>query len=225
VLFVPIADGSFDSDLAVICGPDFAVFDKFGPAGRMLHVVPLTTEGELRIAGSADFPGTQPHQWLIWNAYVVVRSWNEIYIYRVDNLFQLELIHSSRIDEDRPPVGGTLAIEIEESFLHVYGVQTKLTVSLDSCEGGCRVEKEAVAEPPRVPGFFPRCEVQKEGYLFALTRAETRSAGPVFQDWFLSRRRLIPTEGPGLDSYQPESLLYLGTRFGETGGDAHLHRG
>jgi hypothetical protein len=62
---VPESDLAFDSDLTVVCGEDFAVFDRFVPNGRILNVVPWVAEGELAVAGSVEMPGSQPHQWAI----------------------------------------------------------------------------------------------------------------------------------------------------------------
>jgi hypothetical protein len=212
----PPSDTAFDSDLTVVCGEDFAVFDRFEPNGRILNVVPWVAEGELAVAGSTEMPGSQPHQWAIQQEYVVVRTWNELYIYRVGADFHPQLLDSSQIDEDRSSVGGTVALDVSGSSVRAYGVERMIALDLDSCAQQC--EMTVHAAPARPPARAPTtpCEVHKEDRLFALTVAETPGSGAIYHDLFLTRRRTDSAGQPIVERFEPESILFLGTRI-ETG--------
>jgi hypothetical protein len=215
---VPPTDAAFDSDLTVTCGQDFAVFDRIVPNGRLLHVVPWDREGELEVAGSVDMPGTQPHQWAIHDEHVVVRTWNDLYVYRVDLDFQPRLIHSRQIDERRPNVGGTVAMDVSGSMVRVYGVERMIALDLSSCAEQCESTVEAAQTPPPEPAPLPRCEIHKGDRLYALTVADTRARNAIYHDLFLTRRRTDPAGRRISEAFEPESILYLGTRI-ETGGE------
>lgn len=208
----PRSAAAFDSDLFVICGSEFAIFDRFGPDGRILHVVPWTDEGELEVAGTVVMPGTQPHHWAIYGRYVVVRTWNDLYVYQVDDAFQPRLVHASQIDEARPISGGTTAIELSGSVVRAYGVERMVVLDLEACADECAPVVEAAVTPPSVPGAVSSCEIHKGGRIFALTRARTEGRGIVYHDLFLTRRRTDP-RGLSIEvAFQPESILYLGTQ-------------
>ena len=215
---VPQSDMAFDSDLTVVCGEDFAVFDRFVPNGRILNVVPWVAEGELAVAGSVEMPGSQPHQWAIQQQYVVVRTWNELYIYRVGADFQPQLLHSSQIDEHRPSVGGTVALEVSGSLVRVYGVERMIVLDLDSCAQQCELAVHAAPAQTPQPAPPTRCEVHKENLLYALTVADTPGAGAIYHDLFLTRRRTDSAGRRIVEAFEPESILYVGTRI-ETGGE------
>jgi hypothetical protein len=218
---VPRTDAAFDSDLTVTCGQNFAVFDRIVQNGRLLHVVPWVREGELGVAGTVDMPGTQPHQWSIHDEHVVVRAWNDLYVYRVDRDFQPRLIHSRQIDERRPNVGGTVAIDVSGSMVRAYGVERMIALDLGSCAEQCESTVAAAQTPPPEPAPLPRCEIHVGDRLYALTVAETRAPDVIYHDLFLTRRRTDPTGHPISEAFEPESILFLGTRI-ETGSEQRL---
>jgi len=113
-LLTPLGVGA-DSDLALTCGPDFAVFDRGVGTDRRLLVVPWSEGGGLRVSGSVAIESDQPRRWLIHGSYVVVRSWNDLHVFRVGADFVPTKVWSAQIDQSRGNAGGTVHIEVDGS--------------------------------------------------------------------------------------------------------------
>ena len=205
-----------DSDLAVTCGQEFAVFDRDLPSGRTLNVVPWVLDGDLQVAGTVEMPGTQPHAWAIHGELVIVRTWNDLYVYRVDAAFQPQLQYSVQIDDVRPSSGGTVAISLTGSVVRAYGVESMVVLDLNSCAERCEGTVQAAAPPPRQATAPQRCGVHRGDLLFALTIADTPGREAIYHDLFLTRRRTDPTGRLLSEAFVPESVLYLGTRIETT---------
>lgn len=212
-LFATPATSMADSDLWVQCGQEFAVFDRMIPNGRELNVVPWTTDQDLHVAATVQMPEGQPHAWAIYNRYVVVRMWNHIHVYRIDDAFHPELILSHMIDNERGVVGGPTAIQVVGSTLRAHGVDQDLTLDLRSCEDECVVSIEPPAEEvPAQRHHRPRCSARHGETLFGLTEARTRTEGGTYIDYYLTRRSIDGHTAPIHDPFRPEDSLYLGTR-------------
>jgi hypothetical protein len=155
-----------DSDLEITCGASFIAFDKFVPEGRALNVVPLEETGDLRVAGTVLMPFDQPHRWAIYDDYIIVRTWNDIYIYEIDMAFQPQLIASFQIDDARPNVGGTTAIALDGSLLRAYGTQRTIAVDLSECTQECQATEVPFDRDP--PDSLPQraCTAATERYVF-----------------------------------------------------------
>jgi hypothetical protein len=204
-----------DSDLFVACGDRFAVFDKFTAGGRVLSVIPFVDSGELRIASAIDMPQGQPHSWAIHGEYVAVRTWNDVQLYRVGQQFKPTLLGRFQIDESRPSVGGTVAMELRGSVLRAYGVKNMLEVDLSQCPTRCIPRTTAVEPPPDEAVSQPKCSVIRRGFVFAESEATTANIqGVIYHDIVVTRRKQAPEKGaPVQNPYRPESILYLGTRI------------
>jgi hypothetical protein len=204
-----------DSDLFVACGDQFAVFDKFAASGRVLGVIPFVDSGELRVASAIDMPEGQPHSWAIYREYVAVRTWNDVQMYRVGQQFKAAFLGRFQIDESRPTVGGTVAMELRGSVLRAYGVKNMLEFDLSQCSTRCIPRTTAVERPPDEPLRQSRCSVIRRGFVFAESEATTANVqGIIYHDIVLTRRKRNPDKGaPIQNPYRPESILYLGTRI------------
>ena len=213
LLAVPVLVNA-DSDLQITCGPEFAVFDRFVPGGRMLNIVPWVNAGNLTVAATTQLPSGQPHRWAIYERYVVVRMWNDVYIYRLDDVFQPRLVTSARIDDDRSNVGGTTEIRVDGSVLSVYGITRTLRLDLASCTPRCELRPGGVAGPPPQAVTQERCSVARNGLLFAESRTTTSGNKAVYHDLSLTRRRTNPLGvRPAENPFAPTSILYVGTRL------------
>jgi hypothetical protein len=196
-----------DSDLAIVCGHEFAAFDRFTPQGRELRVVPWSTEGDLQIAGTTHMPEGQPHAWSIYQRLIIVRTWNDLYIYRVNAQHDLEMILSRKIDHSRGITGGPIAIQVTGNVLRAYGVEHDVVVDLDTCDDDCVAERVAAA--PTIPEqLVPRrCFVRKGDTLFAVTEGSTRDGYGTYIDFFLTRRSLSVEGARNMSNpFRPESM-------------------
>jgi len=202
-----------DSDLELTCGPEFAVFDRLISNGRTLNVVPLGDDGELTVVATIQMPPGQPHVWAIHDRHVVVRMWNDFYVYRLDQALRPELVASAQIDRQRSNVGGTTAIRLSGSVLTVYGINATLRLDLATCVQACE-PRQTPTETPPAAAASQRCSVKRGDVLFAESVATTRGDKALYHDVFLTRRR---TTSIGVrlvdDPFRPTSVLYLGTRL------------
>jgi hypothetical protein len=204
-----------DSDLFVACGDQFAVFDKLTAGGRVLNVIPFVDSGELRVASAIDMPAGQPHSWAIYGEYVAVRTWNDVQLYRVAQRFKATLLGRFPIDESRPNVGGTVAMELRGSVLRAYGIKNMLELNLSQCSTRCIPRTIAVERPPDEAVRQSKCSVIRRGFVFAESEATTDNIqGMIYHDIVVTRRKRDHDKGaPVRDPYKPESILYLGTRI------------
>lgn len=200
-----------DSDLALTCGPDFGVFDRGLTTQRRLYVVPWREEGDLVVSGSVLMDADQPHSWLIYGRFVVVRSWNDIHIFRIDENFLPAKIFTSPIDDARGNVGGTVEVELVGSVVRAYGTTRVLEVDLNRCGDSCTSRTAAFAEPPQSTRRPPVCRVRRGDLEFASVTTTMRGDAGVFHDLLLTRRDLRASAGQ--DRFRLESLLYLGTKL------------
>ena len=213
-LLTPLGAGA-DSDLALTCGPDFAVLDRGVGTDRRLLVVPWNEEGELRVSGSVAMESDQPHRWLIHGSYVVVRSWNHLHVFRVGADSVPTKVLSTQIDQSRGNVGGTLHIEVVGTVVRAYGVARVLEVDLAECSRtSCAAHPVAFSEAPRETVPPPMCQVRRGDLLFASSVASTHGEGTIFHDVLLTRRNVgFDHLDRGANPFGPESILYLGTRI------------
>jgi hypothetical protein len=213
-LLTPLALGA-DSDLALTCGPDFAVLDRGVGADRRLLVIPWEEQGELRVAGSVAMESDQPHRWLIVGSHVVVRSWNHLYVFRVGSDYAPTKIFSSQIDGSRGSVGGTVHVEVEGTVVRAYGLARVLEVDLAECDRtACAAHSAPLRGAPGDAVPTQSCRVKRGSLLFASSVASTQGEGTWYHDLLLMRRNVglnNLVEGP--NPFGPESILYLGTRI------------
>ena len=160
-------------------------------------------------------PEGQPHSWVIYRDYVVVRTWNDVQLYRVGPQFKAALLGRFQIDESRPNTGGTVAIELRGSVLRAYGVKNVLEFDLSQCATRCIPRTTAVERPPDETVRQSRCSVIRRGFVFAESDSTTTNIqGIIYHDIVITRRRRNPDQdAPGRNPYRPESTLYLGTRI------------
>ena len=146
---------------------------------------------------------------------MAVRTWNEVQVYRVGQQFKAAFVGRFQIDESRPNVGGTVAMELRGSVLRAYGIKKMLELDLSQCSTRCIPRTTAVERPPDDPKRQSRCSVIRRGFVFAESEATTANVqGIIYHDIVLTRRKRNPDKGaPVRDSYRPESILYLGTRI------------
>jgi hypothetical protein len=200
-----------DSDLAVACGDRFAVFDRFESAGRMLGVIPFVDSGPLAIASAVRMPEAQPHRWAVYRDYAVVRTWNEVQIYRIDQKFNAAMLGRFLIDDSRPNVGGTTAIELKGSVLRAYGVKNMLELDLVQCSAQCKSRTIPVTRPPAEPTRRPRCSAVRGNFIFSESEALSDNVGGIIYHDVLVTRRRRPADVPDAIRHRVDSILYLGT--------------
>lgn len=147
VLIIAVMPGlKADSDLAWRFGPDFLVFDRLLPEGRTLYVVPLALDGALRISSEVRMGPGQPHQWLVRDRDVIVRSWTAVEIYRVSQDFAIRLLRRFEFETRRPSTGGSVDIDVRGSELGLAGYRRHFAVDLRGAPD--RWQLREVRDPP-----------------------------------------------------------------------------